>query len=422
MLENLRLIRRLLPLLLVILIDSTSYTIIVPVLAATLIDDSHLMMIGYGDSARYIVYGLALGIFELTVLYMAPVLGELSDRMGRRRILILCMSGLVISFLITSAALIYNLVGLLLIARVIGGGTSGSQAVAQAAAVDLSNESNKQMALSFCLFASSIGFIIGPVIGGSMSFDDNISLADFTIPILITAAVAVVGIILLWTMFHDERPAALQPAKLGKIDLMMGLRGLKAALVDPAVRRLVVIFGLLQMSWGTYFLFLPSLLFSRFDLDTGTASLYMGFLGIGFCIAYGICLPLLEKRVAPRVTAIWGLWATVVLLGVAFTTESMVVQWIIGLPVAITVSVAYGAIITLFSDAVDEERQGWVLGITISTGALAWGSSSIIAGLLSGMNYLAPFALAFACMLGSAIAAMTPDIIERRPEDASAEA
>ncbi|WP_204324456.1 hypothetical protein, partial [Stenotrophomonas maltophilia] len=69
------------------------------------------------------------------------------------------------------------------------------------------------------------------------------------------------------------------------------------------------------------------------------------------------------------------------------------VQWAIAFPIATVVSIAYGAIITQFSDAVESDRQGWILGISISVTALAWGGSSIVAGVLSGLDYRAPFVL-----------------------------
>src|SRR5437867_3154773 len=97
-LETSRFILRLIPLLAVILIDSISYTIVVPVLAATLVSDHPVLMPDHSLSTRYIVYGVALGIFELMMLYMAPVLGEISDRKGRRPVMIACLAGVAASF------------------------------------------------------------------------------------------------------------------------------------------------------------------------------------------------------------------------------------------------------------------------------------------------------------------------------------
>lgn len=397
-----RFILRLIPLLAVILIDSISYTIVVPVFAAALVSDDPVLLADHGESIRYIVYGVSLGIFELMMLYMAPVLGEISDRIGRRPILIACLAGVAASFVLIGGAILFNLMVLLLLGRILGGAMAGSQAVAQAAAVDLSDDQTKPLALSLCLLASSVGFVFGPLIGGAMGHDEHVGISDFTIPIGVTALLALGGVALVVFGYRDTARPRADARRLGDIDLLMGVRGFRAALVDPAIRRLIAIFAFMQVAWGTYFLFLPSLFFERFDLDAGTISLIMGLLGLGFCVAYGVCLPWLQKRASARSIAAWGLWATAALMLVSLASYELAVQWAVAFPLATVVSIAYGAIITQFSDAVDGERQGWILGITISVTALAWGCSSIAAGFLSGLDYMAPFVLAIVALLASA--------------------
>lgn len=397
-----RFVVRLVPLLATILIDSISYTIVVPVLAAALVSDNPLLMPGHSQSVRYIVYGVALGAFELMMLYMAPVLGEISDRIGRRPVLVACLAGVAASFVLIGGAILFDLVALLLLGRILGGAMAGSQAVAQAAAVDQSDETTKPLALSLCLFASSVGFILGPLIGGAMAYAERPTALDFTIPIGVTALLALLAVALILVCYRDSAPPQVQRLRLSDVDLMMGVRGFRAALADPVIRRVVAIFACMQVAWGAYFLFLPSLLFERFDLDTGTVSLMMGLLGVGFCAAYGLCLPWLQKRVAARTIAAWSLWGTAALMVVSFWSHDLAVQWAIAFPIATVVSIAYGAIITQFSDAVESDRQGWILGISISVTALAWGGSSIVAGVLSGLDYRAPFVLALVAMVASA--------------------
>ena len=402
-----RLTLRLVPLLTVILIDSISYTVVVPVLAATLVSDQPLLMPGYSQGTRYIVYGVSLGIFELMMLYMAPVLGEISDRKGRRPVLVACLAGVILSFLLIGGSIVFDLVALLLLGRILGGATAGSQAVAQAAAVDLSSEETKPLALSLCLLASSVGFILGPLIGGAAAYDEHATAGDFTLPVAITALLAAAGIGLILIFYRDSSRSQVEALRLKDIDLLMGVRGFREALGDPLIRRLIAIFAFMQVAWGTYFLFLPSLFFERFKIDTGTISLLMGLLGIGFCVAYGLCLPWLQKRFTARTITAWGLWATAALMLVSLLSHDLTVQWAIAFPIATVVSIAYGAIITQFSDAVDSERQGWILGMTISVTALAWGSSSILAGILSGLDYMAPFILAIVVLVVSSCLAVT---------------
>ncbi|OWT61881.1 MFS transporter [Candidimonas nitroreducens] len=391
---------RLLPLILVILIDSIGYTVIIPVMSTMLLGDAPAMMMGADASTRYIVYGVAVGIYELMMLYMAPVMGELSDRVGRRRILLVCMAGVGAGFVLIGVAIWLNLVLLLLLGRLLGGATAGSQAVAQAAAVDRSTPQDKSLVLNICLLASSVGFILGPLIGGMMSYDERVDLNDFTTPVFLMAALAGIGLLLLVFGFRETPPARVAH---GRIDWWMGVRGFKAAWADGAIRRLVAVFGLMQLGWGSYFLFFPSLLINRFGQDAGTISLLMGLQGVGFCLAYGVFLPVLQRRLESRVLAVAGLWFTAALVAVSAAAYHMALQWALTLPVSIAVSVAYGAIITLFSNAVGQERQGWILGISISVNAAMWGLASIVSGALSGLGYGLPILLALLSLAASAV-------------------
>ncbi|NQW11375.1 MAG: MFS transporter [Alphaproteobacteria bacterium] len=394
----------LMPLFLVILVDTIGYSIIVPVLAPVLINDEPQMMIAWSAQARYIVYGLALGLYELAMLYMAPVLGEISDQIGRRRVLIFCIVGMFLSFVIIGFSIAANLVLLLIFGRLIGGATAGSQAVAQAAAVDRSTPDNKALVLSLCLFASSVGFILGPILGGVLANKDLVGWFDAATPLYAVAALTVLCFLLLLRI--EKQPAA--ALRIGKIDLLMGIKGFKTALADPPVRRLIVVFTLMQTAWGAYFLFVPSFLIVRFDFDGPGISAFMAVLGVGFCIAYGGALPLLSKIVSVKRLAAAGLWLTALLLGLSILSYSVTVQWAIAIPIATVVSVAYGAIITLFSDAVESERQGWILGITISVTAFAWGFASIISGVLSGYHYLGPMVMAFLALIASGLVILRP--------------
>lgn len=409
-----RFLLRLLPLLAVVLIDSISYTIVVPVLSDALLSDKPVLMQAASEDTRYIVYGIALGIFEVMVLYMAPVLGEISDRTGRRAVLLACMAGAVLSFVLIGGALLTNLVVLLLLGRVLGGATAGSQPVAQAAAVDISTDDRKPLALSLALLASSLGFVAGPLIGGVMSWDDSPGVSDLVIPVGVTAMLALAGTALVFFGYRDTRR---QPAErgLGKIDLWMGVRGFRKALADTAIRRLILVFALMQFAWGTYFVFLPSLLYERFDLDTSVVTVMLALLGIGFCLAYGVVLPWLTKYWSARSLTTWSLWVTAVLMAAAVFWPDITVAWAVGIPMAISVSIAFGAILTQFSDAVDRESQGWILGISGSVNALAWAVSSITAGFLSAVSYVAPFALAVLTLVGSAALATLP--LRRRTAD-----
>src|SRR5258708_13375242 len=124
------------PLLLLILIDAIGFALIAPLLAAALAPGSNAALsAGLSPSARSLVYGIAAGLYPLMTFFGAPVLGQLSDRLGRKAILLVCAGGIVASYLIILAAFATGSVALLMVGRIVGGVTAASQAVSLAALV-----------------------------------------------------------------------------------------------------------------------------------------------------------------------------------------------------------------------------------------------------------------------------------------------
>lgn len=390
----------------VILIDSIGYSIIVPVLAPILLGNQPEMMTGASSTTRYLVYGIALGLYDLVMLYAAPLLGEISDQIGRKKVLVVAMLGVIATYFMLAAATTFDIVILLLIARFIGGATAGGQAVAQAAVVDLSTPGNKAMLLSLCLLASSGGFIAGPALGAVLMDESLASWFDFTTPLFATAILGTVSLLLLLFSYKDTRPVKGRLTRK-TIDLTAGVHCLAEAWRHPRVRKLAIIFTLHQIAWGAYFLFMPSVLMSRFGFNDTRVAVFLSVLGVGYCLAYGLVNPLMARFMSPKAMTAVGIWATLALLVASFLTHNLDHIWWIAVPIGTTVSVAYGALITMFSDSVDDAKQGWVLGITISVTALAMGGVAVVSGALSSLHYVAPIALGVLAMAGSGLALLT---------------
>jgi MFS transporter, DHA1 family, tetracycline resistance protein len=141
-----------------VLVDVMGLAIIIPVLP-TLIQE--LTGEGLSKAAEY--GGLMMMAFASTQFLFAPLMGELSDRFGRRPVLLLALTGLGIDYLFHAFA---PTIGLLLLSRVIAGIFGSSHTVAAAYIADISSSENKAKNFGMLGAAFSVGFIIGPFIGG----------------------------------------------------------------------------------------------------------------------------------------------------------------------------------------------------------------------------------------------------------------
>ncbi len=150
------------PLLLIILIDSMGFAMLTPLLAAELAPDSTAAIgAGFSEDARYIIYGVATGLYPMMMFFGAPILGQLSDRVGRKRMLLICAAGIVLSYTILSAAFSLGSIILVMLGRALGGMTAASQPISLAALVDVSAPQKRDFWLSMGLLASSVGFVVG---------------------------------------------------------------------------------------------------------------------------------------------------------------------------------------------------------------------------------------------------------------------
>ncbi len=148
--------RRLLIVFAVVLVDMLSFSIVLPLLPYLAKD--------LGASAAQI--GLLTAMYPLAQVFAAPFLGRLSDRHGRKPVLVLSILGTAVGFVVLATA---RLLPILFVSRFIDGITGGNISVAQAYIADVTDEADRGAALGMIGAAFGLGFILGPVTGGLLA-------------------------------------------------------------------------------------------------------------------------------------------------------------------------------------------------------------------------------------------------------------
>ena len=380
-------------LLLLILVDAMGVAMLAPILSPALLGKTPVMMVESPLATRQLVYGVVMGLYSFLMLIAAPVLGDLSDQQSRKRVLAVCAAGVLLSNLMVGCAIAYDMVGLLVAARIIGGATAGSQAAAQAAVLERTAPDRKAFFLSMCLLTSSMGFVIGPVAGSIFCDSRLVSWFHFDTAFYFAALLSLVDLLLIVFCFKSAETVG--PAvERRKIDFLRGFRGFAEAFRNRKIRGLCLVFMMMQIGWGGYFMFAPEFLIWKFNFQPGPINYYMSILGVGFCVAYAVVIPFLARYFPVSKIAAASLPVITVLILASTLVEWPWEEWIFGLPIAITVSVGYGTIITMFSDLVGANQQGWILGIATSVVSLSLGVVSLVSGELSAWNYAAPMYMA----------------------------
>jgi MFS transporter, DHA1 family, tetracycline resistance protein len=387
-----------LPLLLIVLIDSMGFAMLTPLLAAELAPDSTAAIgAGLSEDTRYIIYGVATGLYPMMMFFGAPILGQLSDRVGRKRMLLICAVGIVLSYTILSSAFALGSVILVMVGRALGGMTAASQPISLAALVDVSAPEKRDFWLSMGLLASSVGFVVGPALSGLLSDSSIMPWFNTQTPLLATVALAALNFCLLLFLFR-EPPRLTSAQKRTPLSLLSGLHSLVHAFQRPGLRRVSSVFLLQEMAWGAYFFFVAHFVMDRFDATVTDASLFMAVMGIGFCISFALAMPFLTKHFSAHALTNGSLLATAAFIVVSTFAPSMIAQWAIILPISVATAVSFGALIILFTDLSTEDTKGEIMGITAAINAFAFGTISIVGGGLQAIDEKTPLIVSFLLM------------------------
>jgi MFS transporter, DHA1 family, tetracycline resistance protein len=367
------------PLLLLILIDSMGFGIRTPLLASALAPESEAAICrGFSQDRRYLIYGLAAGLYPMMIFFGAPILGQLSDRVGRKTILQVCAAGIVLAYVTISTAFAVGSVLLLMAGRVLGGATGGSRAISMAALADVCSPKNKDFWLSMGLLASSGGFVIGSALSGLLANNRIVSWFTIHTPLHATVLLASLDLILLSLLFREfRRPRSVQRSSLS---LTSGVSSLLSALRSRGLREVSWVFLLQSLARGAYFFFIAHFIMDSFDVTSTNVSLFLSLMGVGPCISFAFAMPLLRRRYSPRAIASWSLLATAVLIVVSALAPTMMLEWYLILPISITLAISYASLVIMFTDLVSQDAKGEIFGVTAAIKAFAFGMIAFAGG------------------------------------------
>lgn len=192
------------PLFLAIFIDGMGLGLLFPILNILFVSSSsHFLPSNLSDTTRNYLFGLTVAIFMLAWFFGAAYLGDLSDAVGRKKSLMIALIGSFIGYLVSGIAVGLHSLPFLIVGRVIAGFTAGSQAIAQAAIIDISSSDMKARNIGLILLFASLGFIFGPICGGFFSSPEIYAGFTLATPLYFAALISLLNAFLLFWLFKE---------------------------------------------------------------------------------------------------------------------------------------------------------------------------------------------------------------------------
>ncbi len=346
-----------------IVLDAVGIGLIFPILPSLLKDVVHTENV-----VPYI--GIMTALYAIMQFVFAPVLGSLSDRLGRRPVLLISLAGAAVNYLFLAFA---SNLWMLLLGRAIAGLTSANTSVAAAYITDVSPEDKRARRFGLLNAMFGIGFIIGPVLGGL--------LGDYWVRLPFIAAAALNGCNLLLAVFilPESRAPTHEPINLAALNPLRPLRWVFAMKGLLPIAFIFFIFAATGEVYGTCWALWGSDTFRWNGLWVG---LSLGAFGVCQTAAQaflpGPAVKLLGERAA-ILTGIAGVCFALVVM--AFATEGWMIFAI--MPVFALGGIGVPALQALATRQVDERQQGQFQGVLASTVSLA----SIVAPLAFSSLY-----------------------------------
>ena len=351
----------------VVLIDMLSVGLIIPVLPA-------LVGSFTGSAADQVFwYGVVTFSFGFANFVTSPLLGALSDRYGRRPVLLVGFCGLALNFFATGMA---GALWVLIASRLVGGAMQSNAAVANAYVADITAPQDRAKRFGMLGAMFGLGFMLGPVIGGTLG------AINLQLPFFVAGALALLNLAYGWFVLPESLPAERRrPLSWRAVNPLSAFRELSALKGVGLLAAVIACAGLAQFvlytSWVLYGHF-------RFGWGPRESGLSLFAVGVMSVFVQGWLLGKLLKRFTPQRLAVVGLLSsTIAHLAWGLANQGWMMYVVIFANVfGFTAAAAMQSIV---SSAADGSKQGQTMGSVSSLNSLMAVIAPAIASPLMGM-------------------------------------
>ena len=384
----------LLPIFLIVLVDILGFTIILPLLPF------------YSErlGASPTVVGMIVAIYAAFQLLAGPILGQLSDRIGRRPVLLISQAGTLIGFLLLAWS---TQIWMVFLSRAIDGATAGNLSIAQAYISDVTKPSERAKSFAIIGVAFGFGFLVGPAISGFLAH------YSYNAPIFMASALSFISI--LCTFFLLPRHEA---AIHGAANANPGPGGKRLSLLswghylkyfrDRELARLLLQWLLFALSFSTFIsgfaLFAERRYFWEGHAlgvrEVGYIFAFNGFIGI--IMQGGVVGRLVKALGEKRVVELGFLTSLIGYAAIGFTYTIPQLLWVSAIS-AVGAAGLRPALTSLVTQKAGKREQGVILGLTQSLTSVAQITAPVVAGILISHHELTVWALWAGILSGLAL-------------------
>lgn len=331
----------------------------------------------------FILLGFLVASYSVAMFFASPVLGALSDKYGRKPVLIISLLGTSISYLIFAYAIITKNIPLLFISRFVDGLTGGNISVAQAAIADLTSSENRAKTYGMMGAAFGLGFVFGPFLGGILSTPTILPFFNASTPFIFSGILAFVNVLLIKYFFTES----IKNKDIGrKIHFFSSLENIAKAKRFHEIRYLFLVSFLFNAGFAFFTSFFNVYLTNKFSFSPGQIGNFFAYVGLWMIITQVFIVPRISKK-----------FKEMQILGPTYIASSIGillylvpnVAWYLLLIVplaSIPNGVQFANFTALLTKKTDEKIRGEILGINASVNSLGQALPPLLAGAIAAFT------------------------------------
>ena len=364
-----------------LLLDMIGTGMVFPIVPILFTDPASpaFMLAGYSQAAQYFIAGLIMALFGLMQFLAAPLLGELSDIYGRKKLLLIGVAVLAGAQALFGFGITVGSLAILLISRTIAGLAGANFSIAQAAIADVTEPKDRAKNFGLIGAAFGVGFILGPLLGGWIASAAHNAAAPFWF----ATALGIANVLFVSLLLPETRRVNIEVRR--RFTFFKGLYNLRDAFTDHDARP-VYLASFLYMAGFTFLpAFMGVLLVVKFGFNEAAVGSFFAAVGLWVIITQTLILRMLTRLYDEKTILRVSLLALAFGIAIYPYVPNFVWVYLLIPMVAIPQGLSMANMQALVSKGVSAEKQGAALGINGSLLAFSSGVIPLIAGVGSGV-------------------------------------
>ncbi len=386
-------LKKVFPVLTVLFLGYLGYSLVIPLFPPLFLDPTYgFFPDELSQTTRRVLLGVLFATYPLGQLAGAPLLGKLSDKYGRKPILLISLLIVTPAYLGSAFSVLFTFPTLLYISRFLSGLLEGNIVIAQAAIADISEDTKtKTKHFGWLVSLSSTAFFFGPLIGGKLADSSTVSWFHFNTPFWGAAILSVIGFFIVLYLYEETHTPdrEMKPFIKTITEITAGLR----------YKHLRVIYSANFFIFSSIFFYLnffTAYLMARFQFSVSILGKVNAYLAIPIMIA-PLFFGILAKRWTPRQSMRLGSLYLCISYLIFVIPHSPWALLITLIPLGFFQSMGFTFPALMVSNAVSKKYQGIALGTNQSIQVFAEGGTALVGGFLLAIEQTIPIYVAATC-------------------------